>query len=267
LGGRAFDLVAWTDCIIAFVALGLTCSATYLVNDLWDLEHDRQHPTKRLRPIASGELTKFSAVTAAIVTLFVGAILAASLDGIALGVLFCYVMVSLSYSFFLKRFPIVDVLVIASLFTLRLVLGVVVTGVRWSAWLLVFSMFAFVSLSLAKRYTELKLLTSQGRASMGGRGYLTVDAPLVLGFGVAAGLGSVLVIILYLIEEAFPVGFYKAPQYLWALPGILFLFLGRIWMVAQRGELNDDPVEYALKDRQSLLYAITALVALVAALL
>ena len=162
--------------------------------------------------------------------------------------------------------PIVDVFAIALLFTLRLVFGIVITEVRVSPWLLVFSMFTFSSLSFAKRYTEVQYLAEHGNRAAPGRGYLTVDGPLILALGAAASLGAVLILILYLIEDAFPRNFYANPQYLWVLPGILFLFFGRIWLASQRSELSDDPVEFALKDRQSLLYAAVSLLTIVAAL-
>ena len=137
---------------------------------------------------------------------------------------------------------------------------------RLSPWLLIFSMFTFLSLSLAKRYTEVQHLGDQNRVATPGRGYLIADAPLLLGLGTAASLGAVLILILYLIEDAFPRSFYANPEYLWTLPGILFLFFGRIWLVSQRKQLDDDPVEFALKDRQSLLLAAATLIAMAAAI-
>ena len=166
--------------------------------------------------------------------------------------LWLYLCVSLSYSFYLKRVPILDVFLLASLFTLRLGFGIVLTGVELSPWLLVFSMFVFLSLSTAKRHTEILRTAERGKAAVPGRGYSEQDAPLTLGIGLAAMLGAVIIVILYLIEDAFPRGFYANPGFLWAVPILLFLFLGRIWLLCQRGELNDDPVAFALKDKQSL---------------
>ena len=164
-----------------------------------------------------------------------------------------YVGLTLSYSFALKRIPILDVVVLAALFTLRLGLGIVLTQVRLSPWLLVFSMFVFMSLSMAKRHTEVLRMADKGLEAMHGRGYLAQDAPFTLGIGLAAMLGAVLIFILYLIEDAFPRGFYADPSALWAAPVILFLFLGRIWLLCQRGQLRDDPVAFALKDKVCLL--------------
>ena len=266
LGGRALEPDAWIASLLGFAALSLTCSATYLINDLWDLEDDRRHRTKRWRPLANGELNKTYAVAMAAIGLTLGILLTALLGSAAVGVLLSYLAITLSYTFFLKRVALVDVFIIALLFTLRLVFGIIIVDVRLSPWLLVFSMFSFLSLSLAKRYTEVRQLGEHGHATALGRGYVAVDAPLVLAVGAAAALGAVLILILYLIEDAFPRDFYGSPQYLWGLPVVLFLFFGRIWLVSQRGELSDDPVEFALKDRQCLLYAIVALMVLITAL-
>jgi 4-hydroxybenzoate polyprenyltransferase len=156
--------------------------------------------------------------------------------------------------------------VLASLFTLRLGFGIVLADVKLSPWILVFSMFVFSSLSMAKRHTELLRLTERGLQSMPGRGYMSVDAPLTLGIGLASMLGAILIMVLYLIEDAFPRGFYSYPAALWAIPPILSLFLGRIWLVSQRGQLRDDPVAFALKDRISLLLGAMMALSFTAAL-
>ena len=228
------------------------------VNDLADLPSDRIHPTKRERPLASGQLPVSAAVAMAALGLILGPELVLPFGMAPLSVLAGYVLVTLLYTFALKRIPIVDVFVIAVLFTSRLAFGIALTGVRLSPWLLVFSMFTFLSLCLAKRNTEICLMRSEG-GSGAGRGYVTNDGPLILGLGLSAALGAVLILILYLIEDAFPLGFYRHPQFLWVLPGILFLVFGRIWLVSQRSELCDDPVEFVLTDRQCLLYAVAAL--------
>jgi 4-hydroxybenzoate polyprenyltransferase len=185
----------------------------------------------------------------------------------AVGWLVIYVALTLSYSFGLRRVPLLDVFVLASLFTLRIGFGVVLTDVRMSPWLLVFSMFAFLSLSAAKRHTEVVRLIEQGRNTVPGRGYVAADVPLLLGVGMAGSLGAVLIMVLYLIEDAFPRQFYSSPTFLWATPPILFLFLSRIWLVCQRGRLHDDPVAFALKDRTSLALELLMTAAFAAALL
>ena len=249
LGGKALDSEAWITAMFGFVAMGLAASATYIINDLWDLSSDRRHWSKRNRPLASGELSIREGLFLAACGLAGGFAIAASIGYGAFTMLALYVAVTLSYSFALKRVPILDVFILAALFTLRLGFGIVLADVRISPWLLVFSMFVFTSLSMAKRHTEVLRLAERGLESMPGRGYRVSDAPLTLGLGLAAMLGATLIMVLYLIEDAFPRGFYSNPAFLWAVPSILFLFLGRIWLTSQRGELHDDPVAFALKTK------------------
>lgn len=253
LGGKLDDVNAWGMAALGFVALGLAASATYIINDLWDLPSDRRHWSKKMRPLASGELSIPAAVGLALLGLIAAVALALYTGGAPFAVLALYVGLTLSYSFALKRIPILDVVVLAALFTLRLGFGIVLTQVRLSPWLLVFSMFVFMSLSMAKRHTEVLRVADKGLEATHGRGYLAQDAPFTLGIGLAAMLGAVLIFILYLIEDAFPRGFYADPSALWAAPVILFLFLGRIWLLCQRGQLRDDPVAFALKDKVCLL--------------
>lgn len=264
LGGLALSPRAWIVSCIGFIALSLTCSSTYLINDLADLKHDRQHRSKRHRPLASGELGTGNAIVMAAVCLAFGTLLSTYLGTAALAVLAGYVTLTLAYTFALKKIPLLDVFVIALLFTLRLVLGIVIVGVALSPWLLLFSMFSFLSLALAKRYTEIQ---ATKRSTATGRGYLAIDAPLLLALGTAAFLGAVLILILYLIEDAFPQTFYLHPQYLWGLPGVVFVFFSRIWLAAQRGVLHDDPVFFAIKDAASLACGAAALLTIVSALI
>jgi 4-hydroxybenzoate polyprenyltransferase len=194
-----------------------------------------------------------------------GLSLTSLLNASATILLVTYLALTLTYTFYLKRVAILDVFVIAALFTLRLAMGVAITGVRLSPWLMVFSMFSFLSLCLAKRYTEILGLTANDPAATA-RGYMTADAPLILALGVAAALGSILIFVLYLIEDAFPQNLYSSPYFLWAPPCILFLLFSRMWLVAQRRVLNDDPVEFVLTDPQSLGLGIAALLTIALAL-
>ncbi len=267
LGGKAGDGAAWLTAMLGFVALGLGASATYIVNDLWDLPGDRRHWSKRFRPLASGELSIREGLLLAGAGLAGGFAVAFSIGYAAVLMLALYTVVTLAYSFALKRVPILDVLTLASLFTLRLGFGIALLDVRISPWLLVFSMFAFGSLSMAKRHTEVLRLAERGMNSAWGRGYTAADAPLTLAMGLASMLGAVLIMVLYLIEDAFPRGYYANPAILWAAPPIFFLFLGRVWLVSQRGQLRDDPVAFALKDRISLALGASMGAAFLAAVL
>jgi 4-hydroxybenzoate polyprenyltransferase len=267
LGGKGADPTAWMTVLIGFLALSITASATYLVNDLWDLPSDRRHWSKQHRPLAQGEIS----IRLAVMMIFCGILAGLGLTALtgppALAMLVLYIAGTLAYSFGFKRIPIVDVLLLASLFTVRLGLGIVLADVRVSPWLLVFSMFLFVSLSTAKRHTEVLRLADHGLDSIAGRGYVAADAPLTLATGLAAMFGAILILVLYLTEDAFPRGIYGTPALLWAMPPILFLFLGRVWLISQRGQLRDDPVAFALKDRISLYLGLAMGIVVAAALL
>lgn len=252
LGGKALDAGAWGACALGFLALGLLASSTYLLNDLWDLPDDRRHWTKRERPLASGRLPIRTALMLAPLGVGVSLCLGALLGPAALGIMSLYLALTLAYSFRVKREPILDGFTLAVLFTLRIGLGIALAGTLVSPWLLTFSLFLFTSLSLAKRYTEVERMVRHGRDRTPGRGYRAGDGPLLLSLGSAAGIAAVLVMVLYLIHDAMPAGLYGAPAFLWAFPAVLFLWIGRVWLLCGRGELNDDPVAFALKDRVSL---------------
>ena len=265
LGGKAGDAAAWMDAFLGFLAIGCAASAMYVFNDLWDLPSDRRHWSKQTRPLASGDLPIRVGLFFVVIGLLAGFGLAASIGAAIAGLLGVYVLVALAYSLAWKRVPVLDVFVLAALFTLRLVIGIALADVRLSPWLLVFSMFVFLSLSVAKRHTEILRLAEYKLAAIPGRGYAVQDAPLTLGIGLAAMLGAVLIMILYLIEDAFPRGLYASPGWLWIMPAALFLFLGRVWLFSQRGQLHDDPVAFALKDKPSLCLGLLTAAGLFAA--
>lgn len=268
LGGKMLEMSAWLNAGLAFLALGILASGTYLINDLWDLDDDRRHWSKCNRPLASGRMAISEAVVA-IPTALVLSLVLGSLAGAAVVlVLMAYLGLTLAYSFALKRKPVLDAFTLAVLFTLRLVLGIVAVGVSASPWLLVFSMVLFASLSFAKRQTEVQRLTEQGwdrGDKIAGRGYYAVDAPFILAIGIACGMASVLIMVLYLTQDAFTVDFYANSVWLWAMPAVLFLWLSRIWLICQRGELHDDPVVFAIRDPKSLALCACLVVAFVMA--
>ena len=256
LGGLFWDVSSWMQAGLALIALNLMASSTYLINDVWDIEDDRRHWTKRNRPLASGRMSLKQAAIAApgllAISLGVGMLLGTNV----LAVLLAYLVLTLGYSFAFKRKPVLDTFVLATLFTLRLVLGIAAVGVASSAWLLVFSMFLFTSLSFAKRLTEvLRFAEKNGDRDtlVSGRGYFVRDTPLILSMGVSSGMASIMMMVLYLTQDAFRVDFYGNSAWLWAIPAALFLWVSRIWMIAQRGELLDDPVVFAMRDPKSLI--------------
>lgn len=267
IGGRVGEIDSWALAVLAFVALSLVSSATYILNDLLDLAEDRRHWSKRRRPLASGDIGIVRAVLVMAGCAVFGLTAAAIAGPAAFGVLLLYVAISLAYSLRLKRVALVDRTILAGLFTLRLGLGIAATGVRLSWWLIVFSMFVFLSLSLAKRLTEVQRMAQHGHTRALGRAYVAADAPLLLALGIAAMMSAVLIIVIYLIAEAFLQAFYVHPQLLWGVPVLLFLFLGRIWLLCHRGELDDDPVAFAVRDRASLICGAATLVLVGAAVL
>lgn len=245
---------------LGFLALCALASATYMVNDVTDLAADRAHPTKRLRPFASGVLPITIGLIAipVIVAALAGAYLLSPSFAAAL---FVYFVLTLSYSLGLKRIPLLDVFVIGLLFTLRIVMGSEAAGLGHSPWLLSFALAFFLSLALAKRHGEVLRAARIDVEEIAGRGYRGDDWPVTLSFGVGVGLVSVIIMLLYMTNDAAPSGFYRHSAWLYAIPAVVSLWLMRVWLLSHRLELQDDPVVFALRDRVSL--ALGVLVAVV----
>lgn len=257
---RIFEPMAASQAAIAFVAFSLCASGVYLLNDLLDLASDRQHPRKRMRPFAAGTLPLLHgmlAVPALTAFAFALALWVSPLFAAALGL---YLLLTLAYSLYLKRIVMMDVMVLAALYTLRIVAGTLAIGAALSFWLLAFSMFLFLSLAMLKRYTELLTVQALGDARTAGRGYHVDDLPLVQSLGAASGYLAVLVLALYINSTASEL-LYRHPQLLWLLCPVLLYWIGRAWMIAHRGLMRDDPVVFAATDRASqLLVAVSALI-------
>lgn len=266
LAGNAHQAEVWLACLGAFVAMGAVASATYLVNDLTDLEDDRRHPVKHKRPLASGELPLAAAMGVAPLLLAAGLALSWMVGG-AMGfwTLAAYAVGTLAYSARLKRVPVVDVMLLAGFFTIRLLFGAVVAHAPATPWLLVFCMFTFVSLALSKRAAELGRCVKALTPMPAGRGYHLSDGPFLSGAGAASAVAAVLVLVLYLVNDAMPVGLYMRPALLWGTPIIMGLWLGRIWLLCGRGQLDEDPVAFALRDKPSLALGLAGLICLVVA--
>lgn len=261
LGGLFLEFDAWGYALLGFVALCFVASAIYIINDLHDLANDRKHWSKRERVFASGRVSARTGYIVAAVLLAAAFGTGAIIGPEETAMLAVYIAIALSYTFYWKRIPIADIFVIALLFTFRIALGILILDVRISPWLLVFSMFVFFSLSAAKRHTELLRSGKRDAGVMPGRGYLRADLPLVSGLGLAAMLGAVLINVVYLLEDAFPRAVYSSSEWLWVIPPVIFLFLGRIWLFSHRGWLHDDPVAFALGDRVSLALGLVLAVA------
>ena len=248
VSGRFTIVSEVTETLLAFVALTCVACGTYILNDIWDVADDRAHWSKKERPIASGRLSAAAALGLALALIPAGLALAASISWATCAVLLLYLVLTLAYSLRLKTVPFLDGFTLATLFTIRLGLGVVAADAPPSPWLFVFSMFLFSSLSYAKRYTEINRAIERKASGLSGRGYRPVDATMVLTVGLAAGIGAVLIMVLYIVEEAFRSSFYGSTGWLWGFPPLVFLFVIRIWLVSARGEMMDDPVAFAIKD-------------------
>ena len=235
---------------LAFLAFGLCASSVYLLNDLFDLGADRRHPTKKLRPFAAGRLPISHGVILVPLLFAAAMALSAFLPWQFTAVLGAYFAVTLVYSLYLKRAILVDVLALAGLFTLRVIAGGAAVDVPVSFWLLAFSMFIFLSLALVKRYVELNLLTRGPRTQADGRGYRVVDLETLAHFGVASGYMAVLVLALY-VDSSAVTKLYGRPEVIWFLCPLVLYLISRIWLLARRHELHDDPIVFAIKDRRS----------------
>jgi 4-hydroxybenzoate polyprenyltransferase/phosphoserine phosphatase len=243
---------AVADTLLGLICLLLVTSGTYLVNDIADLDADRLHWSKRARAIASGKLSiaaGFAIAAAALVTGLIGAFILSSAFALTI---VAYLVLTLGYSFGLKRVPILDTFIIGTLFTTRLVMGIALLHQSFSEWLLAFSMFFFFSLAMAKRHTEIVRAGASLMSNLAGRGYRTDDAPLTLILGVSSSIASLLILILFIVEEVQKRNLYAYPKALWGMPVILALWVGRIWLLSHRGEMKDDPVSFALRDKVSL---------------
>lgn len=247
------DLSALLTAFWAFIAFSFTASSVYFVNDLVDIEHDRLHPTKRLRPLASGRLKPTNAHIAAICLLIVA--IAIAFIKLSVGfwlALAVYLMLTTSYSLYLKRIIVADVLILAGLYTLRIFAGAVAIGVVPSFWLLAFSTFIFLSLAMIKRCTELQKSESQSKSDvLPGRGYRASDLHILSTFGVASGYIAVLVLALYINDPA-TAELYAQPMLIWAACPVLLGWISYVWLLAGRSEIDDDPVVFAIKNPVSL---------------
>jgi 4-hydroxybenzoate polyprenyltransferase len=265
--------------VIAFFSFGLCASATYIVNDLLDLEADRQHPRKRRRPFAAGDLSALSGIIM-VAILFAASLVLALLVPRAMAELSpqvfvfphlflfwltVYLVTTLAYSLRFKRSVLVDVIVLSGLYTVRIVAGSAASGITVSTWLGGFSVFFFLSLALVKRFAELESLRERGGVSAGGRGYHVTDIEQLRSFGTASGFASVVVLTLY-ISNLDAAQLYNHTRRLWLLVPVLLLWIMRLWLQASRGQLNEDPVVYAITDRRSLLLGVLVMAIVLSAL-
>lgn len=258
------DPVAATRAVATFVIFGVCASGVYVLNDLFDLEADRQHPRKRNRPFAAGNLSLTRGFALAVLLTFAAFAAAYALMPRLALVLLGYYVLTLAYSLRLKQIVMLDVLVLAALYTVRIVAGTVAIHVQFSFWLLAFAMFLFLSLALVKRYAELGMRRQVGSGAASGRGYRAADYELLASLGGASGYLSVLVLALYINSTA-SAELYHQPYFLWLLCPLLLYWISRMWIITHRGKMHDDPVVFAARDRVStVLLVLAAIVVLLA---
>ncbi len=245
-----FPLIVQTT--VGFLSFSLCASSVYLLNDLFDLESDRRHARKRFRPLAAGAFPIGHTILLIPVLLLAAFGVALFLPVEFLFALATYYLVTMAYSLRLKRVTVLDVLVLAGLYTIRIIAGAAVVPEMPSFWLMAFSVFLFFCLAIIKRYAELLVLRGSGQAAADGRRYEVVELDTLLALGTSSGLIAVLVLALYINSPDIVRG-YTYPQAVWLLCPLLMYWLARIWLVTRRGQMHDDPVIYALKDWRSRL--------------
>ncbi|WP_236545301.1 UbiA family prenyltransferase [Tropicimonas marinistellae] len=262
---HSFAAGDWVATAIGFVIFSMIASSVYLLNDLLDLAADRAHPRKRFRPLPSGEMDLLHGTLLAPGLLVAGFVLAAVLLPTGfLAVLFGYYVITMAYSFGLKRKLVVDICTLAVLYSVRILAGGAATEIPISAWLLAFTGFLFLSLAAIKRQAELISDFSAGREGSAGRAYVTSDLPIVSGMALSAGYVGVLVLVLY-VSTPDVTELYSTPLMLWGICGILLYWISRVVMMTHRGMMHDDPVVFALKDGTSRLCGLLIVLIAIAA--
>lgn len=254
------------SCVLAFVSFSAAASAIYIINDFLDMPLDRKHPTKKNRPFAAGTLSIPFGLVSAASLLTVSAAAALSLDPLFGAVLALYLVITTAYSFSLKRMLLVDVMTLAGLYTMRILAGAAATGTTVSFWLLAFSIFFFLSLALVKRHVELADSQEDEGKRIAGRGYRPEDLSVIAQGGISSAFASALVLALY-IDSSSVRELYEHPWMIWPLAPIVLYLTLRIWVLAGRRELHDDPVVFLVRDwRSQLVIAIGAILLAVASM-
>jgi 4-hydroxybenzoate polyprenyltransferase len=252
LAGHAWNVDALLASLFAFLVFSMCASSAYVLNDALDAQDDRLHATKRRRPIASGALPLGAAIVASPLLALAALLLCAWHNSLLLVAVGVYFVATVCYSVYLKRLMMVDIVVLALLYTLRVLGGSAATGIAPSFWMLAFSFFLFLSLALLKRHSELANLVRAGKETTRGRGYTTADQLPIGIMGVNAAFVAIMVFMLYFNSDNVLV-LYRRPHWLFGTIPLLAFWLGRLWILSFRGEVNEDPVLYVSKDRTSLL--------------
>ena len=258
------DIYKLGSMVLAFLSFSFAASATSIVNDLWDLDSDRSHPRKRLRPFACGALPILHGLLVAGIGLVLSLVVASTVSQGFFWMLVTYLGLTSFYSWVIKEYVLMDVLMLSLLYTIRILAGSVAIGVATSSWLLAFSAFLFLSLALVKRCAELVSLKEAGVGATRGRDYRVSDLVVLWPLGVGAALCAVVVFGLF-ISAPETQARYATPQMLWLVAIGLVYWMARLWVKTSRGEMHDDPVVYAVKDRGSRLTVLAMIGAAMAA--
>lgn len=266
LNHDVFDAKALFYGLVAFVSFSLMASSIYLLNDIIDVEADRRHPTKCKRPLAAGEITKGQAYAMVPGLLLTSGVLTLLLPrpGLYLMVWAAYLILALAYLFVLKRKLLVDVLGLAALHTLRIIAGNAAAAIPVSSWLLAFAMFLFLSLALMKRYAELRITQDQSGLKKAGRGYQAEDIEALSQLGMASGCTCALIMALY-VDSAAVKELYRHPEVIWLVCPVILYQMARMWFLARRGGMPDDPLVFMIRDWRSQLMGVVVVLIMVGA--
>lgn len=252
VAGQYFNIASILSSGLAFLSFSLLASSTYIINDLLDLQSDRAHSRKKFRPIACGDISILSAIGVALLLFVVSLFLAVLTSPLFLFTLLTYLALTLSYSFLFKQFIVLDVVMLACLYTIRIIAGAYAISVPISFWLLAFSSFLFLSLALVKRCSELNSLIKENKLEVSGRDYRVADYNILQSFGASSAMLAILMFCFYINNNVLTQQ-YQEPQTLWLIMPILSYWLMRMWVKTSRGEMHDDPIVFTLKDKTSLV--------------
>jgi len=261
---RFTDIELFLQPVLAFIAFSFCASSVYLLNDLLDLPSDRQHHKKRSRPFAAGDLPVLTGVFLMVALLLVSMLISLALPPYFFPVMVLYYSCTMVYSIWLKRAAIIDAVILAGLYTLRLIAGAAAIFVAPTFWLLAFSMFIFMSLALIKRYSELYMVQLSGKTQAAGRGYQSEDIETLAQLGSASGYLAVLVLAFYINSERVSEQFVR-PEALWLLCPMMMYWISRMWLITRRGEMHDDPVVFTIRDSRTYVLALLAFIAVLCA--
>jgi len=259
LAHKTLEFNLLVNSFYAFIAFTFVASSIYIVNDLFDIKDDQLHPTKKNRPIAAGKVSIYQAKILVIILIVFSTLLVIGLPLKFQIAILIYLIVTNLYTIKLKSIPLLDVITLSCLYTLRIISGTFAIEVTISYWLISFSIFFFLSLAFVKRHIELKNLLDDGGTQVPGRGYSVIDIDNIRSFGITSGYLSILVFALYINDETL-IKLYSAPYWLWGISLLLLYWISRIWFIANKELKFDDPVLFAVQDKTSYLVLLLCLI-------